>query len=53
MASARMPASRSMGSPPLNKMPRRAALAIALSSVAGVLMTSAQGEATTSSVMAR
>ena len=45
--------SASMKRPPLNRMPWRAALAMAERMVAGVAMTSAQGEATTSSTMAR
>jgi hypothetical protein len=39
--------------PPLNRMPLRAAFAMADSTVAGVAITSAQGDATTSSVIAR
>ena len=43
---------RSRCEPPLIKIPRRAAPPIAESTVAGVLMTSAHGEATTITVMA-
>ena len=39
--------------PPLNSTPPRAALASAESSAAGIEITSAQGEATTISVIAR
>ncbi len=52
-ATARTLPSASMKRPPLNSTPLRAALAIADSMVDGVAMTSAHGEATTSSVMAR
>ena len=52
-ATARTRPSASMKRPPLNRMPLRAALAIADRMVAGVAITSAHGEATTSSVIAR
>ena len=45
--------SASMKRPPLNSTPLRAAFAIADRIVAGVAITSAQGDATTSSVIAR
>ena len=46
-------AASSKCAPPLNKTPRRAPLAIAERIAAGVLMISAQGEATTMTVIAR
>ncbi len=52
-AIARTRPSASMKRPPLNSTPLRAALAMADRMVAGVAITSAHGEATTSSVMAR
>ena len=52
-ATSRTRPSASRNAPPLNRMPLRAAFAIADRIVAGVAMTSAHGEATTSSVIAR
>ena len=52
-ATARTRPSASMKRPPLKRIPCRAALAIAERMVAGVAITSAHGEATTRSVMAR
>ena len=53
MATMSMCAARSRWEPPLMRMPRRAAPPMADSTVAGVEMISAQGEATTMMVIAR
>ncbi len=52
-AKARTPASASRCAPPLISTPRRAAAVIALMTVTGVLITSAHGQAITSSDSAR